>query len=466
MNLPVRISVYIRRLQSSLLLILSIFLINGPILAQNTQLIVQTGTTLNISGGNLVLNNTDLNNNGSLNAPNATVLITGSSNSSFSGSGTPLIQVLMLNTSALSTLTLNNPLQISGSLNFQNGLINLNNQQVQLTGNAVLQAESEASHFTGTTGGFVTASATGVNNPNQLNCGNLGAVLTSTANLGNLTVSRFHKPATNPGNSSLHGIQRSFLVQPQNNTALNATFRFYYFNEELNGDDPSTLSLWKSSDGVSWKFIGADTRNAAAKYVEKAGIADFSYWTLTDALNALPLTLISFKAACEGAFALIQWQTGNESGIDHFELERSPDGNSWITLGSVAASNNSNGSGYTYKDYDPQPAAFYRLKVVTLPGSYSYSPVFKGGCADIALPFAVYPNPSRLQSVAQVAVRQSTTATIRVLDIEGRVLHSALWKLTPGINQYLLPANNFAAGTYVVQLLLNNTILQTKLIKQ
>ena len=466
MDLPVRFTLHSTRLRFWLLLISGVLLLRDAAHAQNTQLIVRPGTTFTVANGNLVLNNTDLQNNGALNASNATVLITGSNNNSFSGSGTPLIRVLTLNTFTLSTLTLNNTLQVSGALNFQNGLINLNNQQVQLTGSAVLQSESETSHFTGIAGGLVTASATGVNNPNQLNCGNLGAVLTSSANLGNLTISRFHKPATNPGNSSRHGIQRSFLVQPQNNTALNAVFRFYYLNEELNGDDPGTLSLWKSSDGINWRFVGVDTRNTAGKYVEKTGIADFSYWTLTDALNALPLTLISFKTVCEGSYTLIQWQTGNESGLDHFELERSPDGNIWTVLGNIAASNNSNGFIYTYKDLDPQPAAFYRLKIISQPGSYSYSPVFKGGCADIALPFSVYPNPSRVQSVAQVSVRQSTTATIRLLDMEGRLLHSNLWQLEPGINQYMLPATGLAAGTYVVQLLLNNTLLQTKLIKQ
>ncbi|HSC38633.1 MAG TPA: hypothetical protein VLD19_12200, partial [Chitinophagaceae bacterium] len=222
-----------------LLFIQGAFLWGDPVHAQNTRLIVQPGTTLTVANGNLVLNNTDLQSDGALSASNATVLITGNNNTSFGGSGTPLFRVLTLNTSALSTLTLNNTIQVSSALNFQNGLIDLNNHQVQLTGNAVLQSESETSHFKGNTGGSVTASATGVSNPLQLNTGNLGAVITSSANLGNLTISRFHKPAVNPANSSLHGIQRSFLVQPQNNTALNAVFRFYYLNAELNGDNPA-----------------------------------------------------------------------------------------------------------------------------------------------------------------------------------------------------------------------------------
>src|SRR5216684_2662093 len=139
-------------------------------------------------------------------------------------------------------------------------------------------------------------------------------------------------------------IQRTFLIQPQNNTALNATLRFYYLDAELNGDNASTLSLWKSSDGITWMQIGADTRNAVSKYVEKAGIADFSYWTLTDLINPLPLTLLSFRTTCEDGYAMLYWQTGVEGGLEYFLVQRSADGLAWTDIGRMAASNNPGGS--------------------------------------------------------------------------------------------------------------------------
>ena len=438
----------------------------GVLHAQNSKLTLQSGGNLVVAGGNLVLNNTDLRDDGIFDASNATVWVTGSNNNFFGGAGIPLIQVLTLNTSPASTLTLNNTLQVSSVLDFQNGLIDLNSNQLQLTGNGVLQSEDEASHITGLAGGTVTASATGVSNPNQLDIGNLGVALTTTANLGNLMVTRAHKPATNPGNATLHGIERTFLIQPQNNTALNATLRFYYLDAELSGANASTLSLWKSSDGVSWMQVGADTRNTVSKYVEKAGVADFSYWTVTDLINPLPLTLISFRATCEDSYAIIQWQTGVESDIDHFVIERSPDAASWLDLGEMAATNSPGGSAYTYKDQDPPATAFYRLKIVERSGSTGYSPVFKGSCSDIAFPFGVYPNPSQVQATAQVSVRQAATTNIQLYNMTGQLIYSAVWSLQPGINQYVLPVQGLAAGTYIVKLLLNGALLQTKLIKE
>jgi len=451
-----------------LLLPLCLLLIAGLASAygQNTKLIVQPASNFIVTGGNVVLNNTDLQTDGLLDAGSGLLLITGSSNTAFSGATALQAGNITLNTAALGILTLNNTLKVSGALNFQNGIINLNNQQLQLTGSGILQGESETSHITAVTGGSVIATATGINNPFQFNAGNLGAALTTSANMGNLSVTRFGKPATNPGNVSLHGIQRSFLIQPQNNTALNATLRFYYLNSELNGDDPNTLTLWKSSDGIAWMQVGADTRNTVAKYVEKSGIADFSYWTLTDALNALPLSLISFSARCATSFTQLQWQTGTESGIDRFDIERSTDGVSWLTLGNIPSSNNASGSGYSFRDNDALPNALYRLKIISLPGDFVYSPVFRGGCADIALPFTVYPNPSQASAVAQLAVREASTATIKLVNSAGQIIYNAQWKLQPGLNLHPLPVIALAAGTYFIQLQLNKSMLQTTFVKQ
>lgn len=440
--------------------------LKGSVFAQNIQLSVRPGTTLVVAGNHFVLNNTNVQCDGSLNSGPSMVWIRGSNNSSIGGGGVPLIGNLTMNSSPTTTLTMNGSLQVTGSINFQQGLIDLNGQQLQLSNGAFLQNENETSHITGLTGGSVTALATGVNNPDQLNVGQLGAAVTSSANLGVLTVSRSGRPAMTPGNSALQGIDRTYTIQPQNNTGLNATLRFYYLNEELNGKDVNTLNLWKSFDGVTWVLVGADTRNAVQKYVEKTGINDFSLWTLTDIATPLPVTLVSFKATCEGGYALVQWQTGVETGVDHYLVQGSPDASQWTTLDKTPATNAPQGSAYSFQDEHPSTNSFYRLAVVNQSGSVSYSPVFRGGCSDIPVPFTLYPNPAESQAVAQLSVRQNTEATIQVLDISGRVLFRAQWNLSPGINTYVLPVYSLAAGHYIVNLLLPNTILQTKLIKK
>ncbi len=433
--------------------------------AQNSRLTLQPGSTLTVAGGNLVVNNTDLLTNGAFNASTGTVVVTGSNNSSLGGLGVPIIQALTLNTTSISTLSLSGNIQVSSAVNFQNGLLNLNGNQLQLTGSGVLQSESETSHLTGPLGGSVTASAAAVSNPDQLNIGNLGAELTTTVNLGAVTITRSQVAATNPGNSSLHGIERTYLIQPQNDAALNATLRLYYLNEELNGDDPSQLNLWTSADGVNWSAVGADSYDVTNKYAEKTGIAQLSYWTLSDIADPLPLTLVSFKAICEGNDAIIQWQTAMESGLEGFVIQRSADATAWADLGEVAASNNPSGSSYTYTDTQPQATDYYRLKIVAQSGTLSYSPVFSGGCADIALPFLVYPNPTHGQTVARISVREATTATLELYGISGQLILQREWNLQPGNNQYVLSLGSLASGTYLVKVSLNGSTQQALLTK-
>ena len=438
----------------------------GSAAAQNSALVIEAGTTMTIAGNAMVFNNLDLYCNGSLLAPSGTVWVTGSNNGSFNGTGIPAVQTLQLNTGASSVLTLNTGLQVSGSLIFQNGLIDLNGQQLQLLGSAVLQGESETSRITGTSGGSVTAIASGVDAPNQLNIGNLGAMLSSGANMGDVTISRSQMPATNPSNNNLHGIQRTFLIQPQNDAALNASLRFYYLDAELNGGDASTLDLWKSVDGISWSQVGADSRDAVAKYVEKDGLSDLSYWTLSDLVDPLPLTLVSFSVVCEGSYALVQWQTGEESNMAYFVVQRSADGENWTSLTKVDASDNATGSSYAFQDNQPSGGAFYRLQIVDNAGNNTYSPVFRGGCSDITLPLMVYPNPAEGQTVAQMSVRQAVSANLLVFDVNGRQVYHSGWSLQPGINQLVLALDGLAAGNYIVKVLLTNSSQQTQLIKK
>jgi hypothetical protein len=201
-------------------------------------------------------------------------------------------------------------------------------------------------------------------------------------------------------------------------------------------------------------------------YVEKTGIPDFSYWTLTDAGNPLPVTLTSFKVTCEGQFALLQWTTGVEGGTDYIEVEKSARSGDWAPIARIKAQNDPNGASYTYKDEDPQSSGFYRLKIVDWSGQVNYSPVFSGGCADIAMPFSVYPNPAVSHAVARVAVRESAKAVLIIYSMGGQQLSGSVWNLSPGMNQLVLPVAGLAAGAYVVELRFGNSVFRTQLIRQ
>jgi hypothetical protein len=422
--------------------------------AQNTELVIQPGTTMGVAGNALVLNNLDLYCNGSLAANTGTVWFTGGNNTSYNGTGIVVIRKLQLNTGPGTTLSLNNSLEITGSLNFTQGLIDLNGQQIQLKGSGTLQGENETNRITGVTGGSIVASASGVDAPDQLNIGNLGAMLTSSANLGRVSILRVHIPASFPGSPPPQGIQRTYLIQPTNDAGLNATLRFYYLDAELNSNDTGTLVLWRSPDGVNWTQVGFDSRNSAQKYVEKRGLSTLSYWTLADASDPLVATQATFKVSCEGPVAIVQWATGEETNLDYFLIQRSSDGAEWRTLNKVAATNNPTGSSYVFKDNQPAGNAYYRLAIADQAGTVAYSPAFSGGCADIPVPLMIYPNPAESQAIAQVSVRQAALGMVVITDMSGQRVYQTGWSLQAGINQLTIPVVGLAAGNYIVRLIL------------
>jgi hypothetical protein len=53
-----------------------------------------------------------------------------------------------------------------------------------------------------------------------------------------------------------------------------------------------------------------------------------------------------------------------------------------------------------------------------------------------------------------------------VVNINGQVIFTSVWNLRPGINQYILPVSQLAAGVYIVEAQLNNVMLRAKLTKQ
>jgi hypothetical protein len=432
--------------------------VTGP---RNTAIVVQGGSAVNVAGGFIILKDADLHCDGQWQSSGGITLFSGDNSTSAGGSGTIRLWTVEMVKSQTVTLTLNAGMQIGNALDFKRGLLDLNGQELQLSDTARVLEESDQGRIMGFHGGKVVASATAVNAPGQLNVGNLGAMLTSQANLGNLTVNRMPMPVTSGG----VGIQRTYLIQPQNNTALNATLRFYYLNAELNGNDATTLNLWKSTDGIGWTLIGADTRDTTGHYVEKAGIADLSYWTLADISNPLPLKLISFSAVCAGNYALIEWKTGEESQLNDFLVQRSPDGTNWSTLGSVDALNAVDGAGYSFKDVAPQANCFYRLEIVDRDANVTYSPIFRGGCSDIALPFLVYPNPAVSQAVAQISLRQAMTGKVQVLSMSGAAVYEAEWNLQAGLNQLVIPVSGWAPGSYMLRLVLSDGVQTTQFIK-
>jgi hypothetical protein len=113
----------------------------------------------------------------------------------------------------------------------------------------------------------------------------------------------------------------------------------------------------------------------------------------TGAGTSLPLNLLSFTATKDNAGVLLNFATTGEINVASFDIERSPDSQTFTSIGTVPATDSAQNH---YEFWDTNPLAsvdYYRLKVINTDGSYSYSKILAVRF-DNPVSFALFPNPA------------------------------------------------------------------------
>lgn len=226
-------------------------------------------------------------------------------------------------------------------------------------------------------------------NPGLL--GNLGIRMEPSRE--NLELTDFYRHYGGIEVTNLPTLNRYYEIQPGRNGAAEVELSFHLPDSELDGTPRSEVRLYQSrDDGVTWVEVNATDRfeNFNAEIVPE-GLFAFANST------ALPVELLDFTAAVTGKRKVTsRWQTANEAGSSHFEVERSADGISFRFLGRVAAAGNSQENrSYVFEDNEAvSGTSYYRLKMVDLDGSFTHSRVVTVNLAD-AIPVALYPNPTQ-----------------------------------------------------------------------
>lgn len=421
------------------------------------------GTTLSLANGAyFVIDNANLVNNGSVQTTSGTSVLkfTGNTNLSLSGSGTTSLHSMEL---ALGSgqLNLQKNISISSTLNFNGGLLNLTNSVIDLGTTGSLTNESEASRAFTTGTGYIQATANLVA-PSSVNPGNLGAMISSSANLGSTVIRRGHQSQSN-GYGNGNSILRYYDISPTNNSSLNATLRFYYFDAELNGLDENTLVLWKSSNLLTWSNMGFSTRNTTSNYVEKTGLTDFSRWTLSSPANILPVQFTLVNAKCNNGNIIISWNTAAQMNVMNFVVEKSIDGSNWQEAGTLVPLQGNNNS-YSFS-LPSSSFSFFRVRENSYSGSRTYSSIVKSSC-DGAENFSLWPNPVKDRATVSITVNAATKATLFLYDSKGALLRMQTVGLLAGSNTVEVNTSMLPSAVYSLQLQWNGKTDTKRFIKQ
>jgi len=210
---------------------------------------------------------------------------------------------------------------------------------------------------------------------------------------------------------------------------------------DLNPNTPTGLTL--TATGLSYDDSYATTYHDDLLNNKRWTIEGDVVGNCTVTESTLPVSLISFVGFINNGTATLIWQTGVETGIDHFELEAvynefgiDPVG-SFIKLGNIAAK----GSGNSYQLRVAQEAAngYYRLKIVDDNGDISYGPKLVQLTRIIDNYLKVYPNPANdyvqinINTSSMLHIYSSTGTLIKAANLHAGTNKISLIGLTEGV---------------------------------
>ena len=335
----------------------------------------------------------------------------------------------------------------------------VNNASIELNG--TITNETNTRFITGDMGSYIHT-LRDVTTSDIL--GNIGVeVVSADADLGMTDVYRRYGSIDIDGQPS---ILRYYEITPDNNVALNATTRFYYYDADLEGASPDQQNLYRSEDGVNdWTDEGGMFSSAGdAYFLEKTGIEAYSTWAI-GANGILPVELIYFDAeATDQNAVLCSWATATEINNDYFEIERSQNGVHFESIGRKKGAGTAHETQrYSLLDRSPYPGdSYYRLKQVDQDGSSSYSAI-RSVYIDRSSGIIVYPNPTSEQ--VNVAIPDKLEVTdYSIYRMNGQVIQSGI---TNGQNQLELEVSGFTNGAYILELRKEaSPVKRIKLIKQ
>ncbi len=250
-------------------------------------------------------------------------------------------------------------------------------------------------------------------------------------------------------------------------TLANPQLDFWY---HMFGPDIVSLHISASANGTTWtvidSLIGQQQTTQAGAWMQKTipltgynssvfikftGTRGTSFGgdiSLDDiSITGTPLSadLLKLTATNVDQRNRIDWTTGSERDMDHFELERSVDGH-FVKLADISAKGQS--SAYSYWDEKPVTGInYYRLKMVDASGHYTYSRTVSAVVAQGSIFVQAYPNPVKETLTVKITGTPDKDATVRITDITGKVLRS----FTMEQNQKQIDMNGLAQGVYLVE---------------
>ncbi|OKL40894.1 T9SS type A sorting domain-containing protein [Pontibacter flavimaris] len=224
----------------------------------------------------------------------------------------------------------------------------------------------------------------------------------------------------------------------------------------------SSFYTWAPINGGSPIFLPADALNQEKVYLRwtiTVDITNQDFYAMDDlrivgeeeqVVAPLPVELMYFKGAVQGANASLTWATAQELDNEKFVVERSQDGKSFSQIGEVQGHGNSSILiNYTFTDTNPGVGTnYYRLRQVDFGGTEETSNVvalqFKGGQHTLNGNLAkVYPTIAATEVNVSLALHNAQVTVLNANGLQVAQYSSASQNL-------VLPVSHLQPGIYFI----------------
>ena len=417
--------------------------------------------TLTLGAGALEVRG-DFTNSGTLVPGTTPVTFSGTADQLLTPGGATLYQVLVNKpTAGANTLRLAGNLTVNNLLSFTTGLVNTKTgatlYTLALPNGATVAGEATGRYVQGALAVTLTAVSGAA-----VDFGN-GVILNPTSNnLGTVVVTRTAGVMTldqsfgqNFVNTAQQGIDRIWTVAPAAQPMAPVQLTLSWLPDNDNGlTDFSQARVWQQpAAGQRWTNAGP-VANANTTRSLTGTPTVLNRFTVSNAANPLPVTLMEFTAQAEGPAAVrLRWATASELNNAGFTVERSVDARAFAAIGTVAGAGSSTGR-HDYTLLDARlPAGvsllYYRLRQTDVSGDISYSPVRTVALAPLAAGFVVYPTKVPTgQAATYLYTGPAEAGTLEILNVIGQVLGTVA---LDGRAQGAVPLAGLATGAYFLR---------------
>lgn len=203
-----------------------------------------------------------------------------------------------------------------------------------------------------------------------------------------------------------------------------------------------------------------------------SSFSEFRFHTVNPGNSALPVVISAFDGKQDGSKDVITWKTSSEQNNAYFNLYHSKNGSDFKNIAKVN-SKATNGNSAQVLDYAvtyETPSLghnYYKLEQVDIDGNTAtHAKVIDLVRTADGSTISVYPNPTRDILHVEMYTPKQQTATIKILDMSGRIVKQLVADNEAGTNTISISLSDLVAGVYTIQVYDNGRFLTSSKVQK